>query len=245
MDIVGDGFLARNLRPLAGSHPDVLLLGRGVSTTRDVPESAYQREVADVCDMVGRCLREEKLLVFLSTASAAVYGTPGCPGREDAEVIPSTPYGRHKLALERVVRDSGVRYLILRLSHVVGPRQPAHQLLPSLTKAVLSGTVEVHRGAYRDLVGVPAVRRIVDGLLAGGVTQQVVNVASGVLVTIEQIVDHVEDRLKITARRRMVDAPARHPVSLEKLRCLVPAVADLGFGPGYYRTVIDQYLEDP
>jgi nucleoside-diphosphate-sugar epimerase len=245
MEIVGGGFLAQNLRPLARSHPGVLLLARGVSTTRDLPESAYQREAAMVRDMVDRCRRQDLLLVFLSTASAAVYGTPGCPGREDGKVVPSSPYGRHKLALERVVRESGVRHLILRLSHVVGPHQPAHQLLPCLTRAVRSGTVEVHRGAYRDLVGVPAVRSIVDALLTAGVTQQVVNVASGVLVTIEQIVDHVEFRLGVTARRHLVDAPARHPVSLEKLRCLVPAVAELGFGPGYYRTVIDDYLEAP
>ncbi|HET9138280.1 NAD-dependent epimerase/dehydratase family protein [Actinophytocola sp.] len=245
MEILGDGFLGRSLRPLAGSHPGVLLLARGVSTTREVPRSAYDREAAMVRDLVRHCRRGNLLLVFLSTASAALYGAPGCPGREDAEVVPSSPYGRHKLALEGVVRESGVRHLILRLSHVVGPHQPSHQLLPSLARSVVIGTVEIHRGAYRDLIGVPAVRTIVDALLTAGVSQEVVNVASGVLVTIEQIVDHVELRLGVTARREFVDAPARHPVSVEKLRRLIPDVADLGFQPGYYRTVIDHYLEVP
>lgn len=242
MEIAGDGFIARNLRPLAGSHPKVLVLARGVSTTRDVPQSAYEREAALVGDAIDRCRRQDLLLVFLSTASAAIYGAAGCAGREDADVRPCSPYGRHKLALERLIRRSGACYLILRLSHVVGPRQPPHQLLPSLTRAVRSGTVKVHRGAYRDLIGVAAVREIVDGLLTAGVAQQVVNVASGAPVTIEQIVDHVEQRLGVTACRQLVDAPERHPVSLEKLRHLMPTVSGLGFGPDYYRGVIDDYL---
>lgn len=248
MDIVGGGFLAQNLRPLAGSHPGVVLLARGVSTTRELPASAYAQEAAEVRDMVERCRARGRLLVFLSTCSAALYGEPGCSGREDAELSPSTPYGQHKLGLERVVRDSGVRYLILRLSHVVGPHQRDHQLLPSVTRAVLSGTVEVDRSVYRDLIGTPAVRVIVDALLAAGVAGQIVNVASGELVTIEQIVAHLESRLGVTARRRPATGPPgrvgslRRAVSLEKLRCLVPAVAELGFGPDYYRGAIDQYL---
>ncbi len=242
MEIIGNGFLARNLHPLAGSHPDVLVLAQGVSTTRDVPDCEYQREVRVVRQTLRRCLDRDLLLVFLSTASAGMYGTAGYPGREDAAVRPASVYGRHKLALEQQIRSSGVRHLVLRLSHVVGPYQPPHQLVPSLTRAVCSGTVDVYRGAYRDLIGVRALRTIVDGLLGGGVTGQVVNVASGVPVTVERIVDHLEYRLGTAARRRLVDAPARTNVSLDKLRSLVPAVADLGFGPDYHRVVIDDYL---
>jgi nucleoside-diphosphate-sugar epimerase len=248
MDIIGDGFLARNLRPLAGSHPGVVVLARGVSTTRELPASEYGREAAMVHDMVERCRRQCRLLVFLSTASAALYGTPGCSGREDAELAPSSRYGRHKLALERVVRDSGIRHLILRLTHVVGPYAPPHQMLPSVARAVLSGKVTVERGIRRDLIGSSDVRTIIDALLTDGVAEQTVNVASGELIAIERVVDHVELRLGLTARRHLVCQPPSHAgslrraVSLEKLRRLVPAVAGLGFGPGYYRSAIDQYL---
>jgi nucleoside-diphosphate-sugar epimerase len=245
MEIVGNGFLARNLRPLTTRHDDVLILAQGVSRTGDVPRCDYDREAAVVEKTVGHCLRHDLVLVFLSTASAGMYGAPSCPGREDAEIVPTSDYGRHKLALEAVVRTSGVRHLVLRLSHVVGPDQPAHQLLPSLTRALRSGAVDVHRGAYRDLIGVAAVRTIVDGLLTAGTTGEVVNIASGVSVTVDRIVDHLELRLGTRARRRHVDAPAHCTVSVDKLRRLVPGVEALGFGPDYHRTVIDEYLEAP
>jgi hypothetical protein len=80
-------------------------------------------------------------------------------------------------------------------------------------------------------------------LLDAGVTNQVVNVASGVSTPIELIVDHLEAGLGVSALRRFVDSSSVHSVSVEKLRRLVPAIATMGFGPDYYRYVIDRYVE--
>lgn len=60
---------------------------------------------------------------------------------------------------------------------------------------------------------------------------------------VELIIAWLEERLGVTAERRVVETlSGRYSVSLAKLRRLLPSISALGFGPGYYRTVIDRYL---
>lgn len=240
MHVVGNGFLARHLATIMGSHPDVTVVAAGVSSTRTCSEEAFERDVLMVYETIRRCREQDRLLVYLSTASQDMYRAPDSAGREDEPVYPLSPYGRHKLLLETTVRQSGVRYLVVRLSYVVGPHQPEHQLLPALTRALRSGTVTVYAGACRDLIGVDDVVTIIDRLLRRRVSNEVVNVASGVAVPVERIIDRLELRLGTAARRRYVGDHLPYAVSVEKLRRLVPAVADMGFTGDYHQRIIDR-----
>ncbi|MFS1299817.1 NAD-dependent epimerase/dehydratase family protein [Streptosporangium longisporum] len=242
MEIIGNGFLARHLRSIDDAHPEVTILAAGVSLWKN-SDSDYERETALVDETIEKSLRQDRTLVFLSTASMSMYGGAGCRGREDEPVEPVTPYGWHKLALERRVQDSGVRHLILRLGYVVGPHVPANRLIPSLIEQIRSDNLTMYRSARRDIIDITDWIKVIDLLLATGTTQEVVNVATGESVPIALIVDHLEMRLGITARRQIIDEGTSHHICVEKLRRLVPAVADMGFGPGYHRVVIDRYLE--
>jgi nucleoside-diphosphate-sugar epimerase len=108
---------------------------------------------------------------------------------------------------------------------------------------VRAGEVSVFLGARRDLIDIDDVVLILDELLRAGVRREVVNVASGVAVPIEDIVTHLESRLGRHAQWITSDVPAERAVSIGKLRRLVPATEGLGFDAGYYRTVIDRYLQ--
>lgn len=243
MEVVGRGFLGQGLIRLAGSYPDVTVVAAGVSSTRTATAAEYGRDRHLVDEVIGRCRRDDRLLVYLSSAAQDVYGSPDCRGREDEPVAPISVYGRHKLRLELRIRHSGVRHLILRLGYVVGRGQPPHQMLPFLIRAILAGEVTVFRGAHRDLISLDDVVGIMARLLDAQVADQVVNVASGQAVPVEDIVDHLERRLGVTARRRFTDGHRRYAVSLEKLGHLVPELSDFGFGPHYYRDVIDRHVE--
>ncbi|WP_399930809.1 NAD-dependent epimerase/dehydratase family protein [Streptomyces kanamyceticus] len=245
MRIVGRGFLARHFTALADRYPGIVLLAAGVSWADGVSEAEFAREAALVRETAGRCRADGSRLVFFSTASTGMYGAKGCRGREDEPVVPCTPYGRHKRGLEEEVASSGADHLILRMGHVVGPGHPPHQLLPTLIRQVCAGTVTVHRGAARDLIAIDDVVAVVDRLLALDVSHDVVNIASGVQVPIEAIVDRIEQRLAATAVRRFVDGRgANHQVSIEKLRRLVRP-EPLDFPADYYRGVLDRYVESP
>ncbi|MEU6606172.1 NAD(P)-dependent oxidoreductase [Streptomyces shenzhenensis] len=242
MEIVGTGFLARSLRPLAGRHPGTVALAAGESRTSGASDADFAREAALLRDVAKQCAATGQRLVFFSTAATGMYGRAEGPGREDTPVTPYTPYGAHKLALEEQLRDSGVDHLILRLAHLVGPHGRYHQLIPTLFRQVREGAVAMHRGASRDLIRVSDAITIIDLLLAAGLRADTVNVASGFAVPVEDIVDHLAGALGSTPRKEYVDTGVRYDISTEKLRALVPQVADMGFGPDYYRLVLNDFL---
>ncbi|MFF2143594.1 NAD-dependent epimerase/dehydratase family protein [Kitasatospora sp. NPDC058190] len=243
MEIIGRGFIARNLEPLATSHPDALILAAGVSSTAGTSVVEFRREAELLESALAKAIVDGRRLVFFSTASSGVYGALGCGGREDEPVVPSTPYAAHKLRLEETVRRSGADHLILRLSHLVGEHQRGHQLIPALVAQIRAGVVQVRSGASRDLLDVADMVRILDVLLAAGVSRQVVNVASGHPVPIEAILDHLELALGLRATREVTEStPGNGYVSTERLSRLLPDISELGFGPDYYRRVIDARL---
>ncbi|MEU7639430.1 NAD(P)-dependent oxidoreductase [Streptomyces sp. NPDC039016] len=242
MDIVGNGFLARHLKPLADRHPDTVVLAAGVSWASHTSDADFAREAALLREVAADCRATSRRLLFFSTASTGMYGTANGPGHEDLTITPCTPYGTHKLAMEAHLRTSGTDFLALRLGHLVGPGQPPHQLLPTLLRHLRQGTVAVHKGATRDLIDVDDVIAIVDHLLARGLTRQIVNVASGAAVPVDHIIDHLQQRTGLPATRSYIDVGGHHTISIDKLRTLVPEVAAMGFGPHYYRGVLDDFL---
>ncbi|GAB3152897.1 NAD-dependent epimerase/dehydratase family protein [Amycolatopsis sp. NPDC004378] len=246
MEIIGNGFIARHTRRFFGDrHPDVTLIAAGVSTVLVNDVSAFQREATLVYDVIHRCRAAGRTVIFLSTASTGMYGADQSMGSEAGAVFPLTPYGRHKLCLERVCALSGARWLVLRLSHIVGPGQQPHQLLPSLTRQLLSGSVTLHSGVSRDLLDVGDMLGMLDSLLTQGVRDEVVNVASGRSETIERIVDELERRLGTRAERKLVETPAkRGEVRIDKLRGLVPGFDEFGIGPGYLKSLLDRNIDE-
>ncbi|CAL9648861.1 NAD-dependent epimerase/dehydratase [Streptomyces sp. DH-12] len=246
MEIIGRGFLARSLGPIAHRHPDTVAVAAGVSWASQTSAADFDRERALIRETACRCRAEGSRLLFFSTAAAAMYGAVDGPAREDGPTRPLNPYGTHKLALEGWLRGSGTRHLTLRLGHLVGPAQPPHQLVPSLVAQVRRGTIRIHRGAVRDLVHVEDAVTLVDHLLERALDGETVNVASGHAAPVAGIVDHLAHRLGAEPRREYLDvgpAVAVAPsICTAKLRGLVPEAAAMGFGPGYHRQVLDRYL---
>lgn len=238
MEIVGTGFLARHLQTLSGTRPDVVVLAAGVSSAISTSAADFARERALLRMVARRCRATRRQLVFFSTASTGMYGAMEGAGREDVPT-PCSPYGAHKFALEEELREAGTGFLVLRLAHVTGPGQPAHQLFPSLTRQVRAGWVMVQRGASRDLIGIADVVAIVGMLLDAGVRNQTINVASGWDVPVERVVDYLAQRLGRDPVREYMPGGRRNQVCVAKLRALVPAVDRLGFGDDYYLRVLD------
>ncbi|MEU1519191.1 NAD-dependent epimerase/dehydratase family protein [Streptomyces sp. NPDC005811] len=244
MRIIGDGFLARNLGEAFGDRfPDVTAIASGVSSTATTAPSEYDREAGLLYEVLEECRTAGRRLLFLSTASFSMYGFTDEAVSEAGPLRPPTTYGRHKLALESVVRSSGVDHLILRVSHAVGHHQRPHQLLPTLVRHVSEGRVTVHQGAHRDLLDVRDLVHAVDRLLADGVSGEVVNVASGVPQPVEAIVAAIEDRLGVTAHRVLRPGPtAVTRAAVGRLRQLVPDFRAAFADPEYLGALLDAYL---
>lgn len=245
MEIIGNGFVARNFRPLIRAHGHAVLFASGVSGAAAAEHTQFAREAALLRAALSRCAADGRQLVYFSTASGGLYGMPGpVPAHEGGPVRPRSPYGLHKRAMEELIAASAAPHLILRLATPAGPHQRGHQFLPALAAQVRGGLVHVYRGACRDVIDMRHVVAAVDELLAHGVCDETVNVATGFPVPVEEVVAELEARLRAEpAVRRYVDGAAPEPrLAVGKLRRLAPSVDAMGFGPRYIRGVLDRYV---
>ncbi|HYP40115.1 MAG TPA: SDR family oxidoreductase [Chloroflexia bacterium] len=242
MHILGRGFIASNFACLSELHARTVLFAAGVSNSRCLDEAEFHREIVMLDDAIRHCRVNDLKLVYFSS-SGLVYG--GYPGytQEDGPSVPNTAYGKHKLAMERAIQASGVDYLILRLANVVGPDQKGHQLVPALYAQMQRGVVVVWKGAHRDIIDIADVVRITERLLAQDVSRQVLNVASGVSVPVEDIVAHLEASIGSPVTKQYIDCPDSYAVCIDKLKkTLGAANMDVfGFDTGYYKRVISKY----
>jgi nucleoside-diphosphate-sugar epimerase len=241
MRILGTGFMSRSFAPLKDEHPGVLLFGSGVSDSLCEDAAEFRREADLLYSAIRYCQRDSLKLVYFSSAGM-VYGNYEESVKEDGPVFPRSAYGRHKLALETVIRTAGVRHVILRVTNPVGPGQKAHQLLPSLAAQVRAGFVEVWSGAHRDVIAIEDVVALTDALLRTDVEADVFNVASGRSVAVEDIVNYLEKRLGVFVLRNYVDRGDAYQVCVDKLRKHLPAGLFDRFDETYYQRVIDRYL---
>lgn len=99
------------------------------SVTNSVKDPVFDAEVNIIGGLrVFEAARQHhiKKIVFSSTGGALYGDRVKLPTPEDANIVPESPYGIAKYALEnylRFYRDQGITTQILRYSNVYGPRQ--------------------------------------------------------------------------------------------------------------------------
>ena len=93
MDIIGRGFVAQNLRSVSDKHSRALVYATGVATTTMSDPHAFNHDTELLYGAIRRCQRTGEQLVYLSTASAAMYGAVDRPCVEDADFAPEDDGG--------------------------------------------------------------------------------------------------------------------------------------------------------
>jgi UDP-glucose 4-epimerase len=181
-----------------------------------VPESVlYPREYNTVnvggTVAVMEAMRDAGVKRVVFTSSGAVYGEQERqPVSEDARPNPDSPYAVSKLAAEHYVRTIGalwgIETVVLRVFNAYGPGQPlppAHApVIPQLLKQALGGGSLVVFGDGKQSRDFAYVDDVVDGLAAAAtaknVDRQIINLGSGVDVSINALVDKVG---RVTGRK--------------------------------------------
>jgi nucleoside-diphosphate-sugar epimerase len=190
MLIIGDGLIARSLRSIEADHDGTVAFASGVSDSTSTDPAAYERERSLLQETIDTAARDRRRLLYFSSGGA-VYGRWTGAASEATSLRPETDYGRHKVACERKIIDSGVRHLILRLPNVVGDTGNPNQLLPSLVRQALEGSVRVYVLAARDLVDAGDLAEIVDELIDRVPSSAIVNLATGRSTAAEDIARRV------------------------------------------------------
>lgn len=159
-------------------------------------------------------IRDAGVRRVILASSGAAYGEQAVqPVPETAAMRPSSPYAVSKLAAEYYLQAIGalwnIETVILRIFNAYGPGQalpPSHApVIPRFLKQAVSGGSLVIFGngkQSRDFVYIEdVVRALVRAATARQVNRAIVNIGSGVEVTVNQLVDEIEALLQVPVHR--------------------------------------------
>src|SRR4051794_21333220 len=190
---------------------------------------------------------------FILISSSEVYGTAESdPMDEEHPINPRSPYAATKAGADRLAYSYWIPYdlpvTVVRPFNNYGPRQHPEKVVPRfITQALLDEPLTIHGDGHasRDWLYVSddaeAIQSIVEGpidRLAG----EVVNVATGVDISVRDVADHVLDCLgKPSSLKEFIDERPgqvdRHIGSTDKLAELTGWRARTSFEDGLEQTV--------
>jgi UDP-glucose 4-epimerase len=155
-------------------------------------------------------MRDTGVQRVVFTSSGALYGNqPHKPVREKAQPLPDSPYAVSKWAAEQYIHTIGELFgletVALRIFNAYGPNQSlplSHApVMPRFIQQALTGGSIVLFGDGRQTRDFVYVDDVVNGLItaatAGNINRSVINIGSGIEVSINALVDQIE---RVTGR---------------------------------------------
>lgn len=222
--------------PSLSGHDVVIHLAAQTSIEAAIEEpSATWGVNADGTLHVLEAAREASVDRFLYASTASVYGLPTyLPIDESHPTNPAEPYGASKLAGDGLARSYASSYnldtIVARIFNAFGPRQPTHNVVPSIISQALDGErVELgNLSPARDFI---YVRDVVDALitiLEQGDPGTPYNIGRGDSVSVGEMaelvaneVDHDIDVVSTADRQRSDDVEIpKHVADISRLRRL-------------------------
>src|SRR5262245_29249657 len=194
---------------------------------------------------------------FILISSSEVYGTAESdPMDEDHPLNPRSPYAATKAGADRLAYSYWVTYdlpiVILRPFNNYGPRQHPEKVLPRFITAALNDlplTVHGDGHASRDWLHADDTAEAIEAVIAtdvAAIAGEVINVATGVDITVERIADLVLDcldkpsSLKVHVPERMGQVD-RHIGSTEKAKRLLGWEAKIDFAERGLEQTVEWY----
>jgi dTDP-glucose 4,6-dehydratase len=198
-------------------------------------------------------IRERPVERFVLISSSEVYGTAeGAPMDETHPLNPRSPYAATKAGADRLAYAYFVTYglpiVVLRPFNNYGPRQHPEKVVPRFITSALAGeplTVHGDGHASRDWLYVDDDAEAIEAAIAAdvdAVAGQVINIATGVDISVSDIADLVLEtigapaslKVNVAERPGQVD---RHIGSTDKAQRLLGWEARTPFEDGLARTV--------
>jgi dTDP-glucose 4,6-dehydratase len=198
-------------------------------------------------------VREAPVERFILISSSEVYGAAeSAPMDEDHPLNPRSPYAATKAGADRLAYAYFVTYglpiVIVRPFNNYGPRQHPEKVIPRfITQALRDEPLTVHGDGHasRDWLYVDDDAEAIEAVISApleAVAGEVLNVATGIDLSVSEIADRVLDALGkpaslkafVTERPGQVD---RHIGSTEKVASLTGWRARTSFDEGLARTI--------
>jgi UDP-glucose 4-epimerase len=164
-------------------------------------------------------LRDAPIKRLLFASSSSVYGDAEMfPTKESALPRPVSPYGMTKLAAEHLsfvyMRNFGLPVTALRYFTVYGPRQRPDMAFCRFMEALVDNQEIEIFGDGEQTREFTYVSDAVDGTVkaaSAGVVGQIINLGGGSRVSVNRVLDTLEDISRLKARRQHLPAAPGDP----------------------------------
>ena len=218
----GGGMMATTMRTLPSVS--AAIFAAGVSNSQETSDSEYSRERNELEQFIKANITE-KIIYFSSYVAAEGVSR----------------YADHKREVEALVEERGRDFLILRLPQVVG-RTTNRTLVNYLVGSAINGTrITLERNAFRSLLDVVDVGRIVCLLIERNVSRETVSVGPPTPISVLDIVRYIESILQLTIERTTVDRGDHQGADLSRMLQLIGR-GDPICAENYQYSVLKKYV---
>ncbi|GAB3284769.1 NAD-dependent epimerase/dehydratase family protein [Microbacterium lacusdiani] len=241
----GPRYTARNVRQVVGTFSsgdeirhaitgqDLVVHSLSATTpakTLGGPQADVEANLLPTLHMLGQCVATGVGRVIFVSSGGTVYGSVDRAAHEEDALLPISPYGIGKAAIERYLAYYGVEHglssVVLRVANPYGLRTdrslPGFGLVSALLRAAEAGSSVMQLGdgtMVRDYIHIDDLTRMVAAIVADREFTGAVNIGSGGGATVAAIIDTVR---KVTGAELPVESRPVPPSFVEHI------VLDLG-----------------
>lgn len=168
-----------------------------------------------------------KQFIFFSSGGT-IYGSHDDKVSELERVHPETLYAKSKVMLEKLLQDSGINYLILRLSNPYGGYQIAGKrqgVIPILIRSALLDEpfhLWASSKSVRDYFYIDDLANAIELLIKNDIHHEIINVGCGEGASLEQVIDIIEKatdkKIEITREDSNVPIVSSIVLNINKLQ---------------------------
>jgi len=226
--IVGSGLVAKGFSWYQDKD-EYLVFASGVSNSPTADRQAFERERSLLTNKLQE--NPDALVVYFGTCS--VYD----PAQQ------STPYAKHKLAMEALIQKQCNRYRIFRIPNLAGATPNPHTILNYLYQHVVSGErFELWQHAERNIIDITDTFHLCHYIVRENLfPQQIINIANPVNYRVADIVQAIELLCGKKGNYTLVEKGSRPQIDIEPIRPLITTLG-LDFSDGYLHRMIRKYL---
>lgn len=146
MKVYGKGFIAFNLKKIK-LPKKIFIYAAGISNSNSKNIKDYKREIAQIKKVVKKI--NNKIFVYISSLSV------------ENKKLKNDKYIKNKLKIEKIVKKSCKKYLIIRLPQIVGINNNKHTLTNSLYNNILKNKqLSIWKGSVRNLIDIDDIKKI-------------------------------------------------------------------------------------
>jgi nucleoside-diphosphate-sugar epimerase len=228
--VIGDGLVASSFNRYL-QNDKIVVFASGVSNSQCTDTAQFKREFNLVKSIIET--NADKFFIYFSTCSVL-----------DSS-LDSSMYVNHKLEIENYIKQNANRFLIFRLSNLIGRTTNSNTIINYFINAIKNEKkIELWRNAHRNIIDVQHVSAIVSHIIDTNLYEnKIINVANPKSINVLDLLTVIESFLQKKANYSIIEKGAAFNIDIPHA---LPVIENLGinFDDDYINSLLLKYFAD-